>query len=475
MKFREKINHVLDFSADLLVIPECEAPDKWRNSLYMDKINQFLWFGDNANKGIGVLMLNSHFTLEIHPAYTEEFKYIIPLKVSGQEEFNLIAIWSQRTEKQYTSYIGQIYKALKHYESLLNDNCMLVGDWNSNKIFDHLKRVGTHSEVVDLLNQYSIHSTYHTFYKEEHGEETLPTYYFRKEKERPFHLDFIFASKPLLERLNKVEVGTYDNWIRYSDHVPIFVEFDSFGKTQVLVKEDKIMANINSDRFLSAFNNIHDFIKKESGSNRHVGFTEGLNKLRHKNFILARCFDDLQVFNDLRNVIVHRKNQVEYSIAEPHIETVINIENILGHLIKPERVYPKYASNVKSFTTDESLTTILIEVNQQGYSQFPIYDDNGQFIGLLTENGITNWLSRSLNDDLISISDTKINDVIQYEEIQSHFLFVSRNISVFEAKEKFLNHLEVGTVKLDALLITENGKKTETLLGIITPWDVLEI
>lgn len=121
------------------------------------------------------------------------------------------------------------------------------------------------------------------------------------------------------------------------------------------------------------------------------------------------------------------------------------------------------------------MTTILIEVNQQGYSQFPIYDDNGQFIGLLTENGITNWLSRSLNDDLISISDTKINDVIQYEEIQSHFLFVSRNISVFEAKEKFLNHLEVGTVKLDALLITENGKKTETLLGIITPWDVLEI
>ena len=111
MKFREKINQTLPFSSDLLIIPECEAPGKWGNSPYKGSINQFLWYSDNPNKGIGIISLNSQFTLEIHPAYSEEFKLIIPIKVSGQEEFNLIAIWSQRMDKQYTSYIGQIYVA----------------------------------------------------------------------------------------------------------------------------------------------------------------------------------------------------------------------------------------------------------------------------------------------------------------------------------------------------------------------------
>ncbi len=46
------------------------------------------------------------------------------------------------------------------------------------------------------------------------------------------------------------------------------------------------MANNNTERFLNAFNNIHDYIKRECGSNGHLGFTEGLNKLRNKNFIL---------------------------------------------------------------------------------------------------------------------------------------------------------------------------------------------
>lgn len=201
---------------------------------------------------------------------------------------------------------------------------------------------------------------------------------------------------------------------------------------------------------------------------------EGLNQLRNKNYILNRYFDDLQVFNSLRNVMVHQKKNVEYVIAEPHTEVVQNIEKIAHDLIQPVKIIPKYRSDVKCFDIEDSLATVLIEVKSRGYSQFPIYE-NTQFTGLLTENGIANWLSRSINEDLVSISETKVKDVIEFEEMTNHYDFVSRNTSVFEAKEKFLNHLEKGAVKLDALLITEHGKKSESLLGIITPWDILEI
>jgi hypothetical protein len=72
MKFREKITHILPFAADLMVIPECEAPARWSENGYIQNVCQFLWFGDNPSKGIGILSLNDQYTLTIHPAYNSE-------------------------------------------------------------------------------------------------------------------------------------------------------------------------------------------------------------------------------------------------------------------------------------------------------------------------------------------------------------------------------------------------------------------
>ncbi|MDM5326768.1 hypothetical protein [Neobacillus sp. CF12] len=59
------------------------------------------------------MTLNDSYQIELHPLYNQEFRYIIPLIVTGEEEFILLAVWSQNTKKQFNSYIGQIYLALK--------------------------------------------------------------------------------------------------------------------------------------------------------------------------------------------------------------------------------------------------------------------------------------------------------------------------------------------------------------------------
>ncbi|WP_316569239.1 endonuclease/exonuclease/phosphatase family protein [Neobacillus sp. YIM B06451] len=224
MAFRSKIEKVVPFMADILVIPECEAPEKWAKSRYVNDLYQFEWFGEDRNKGIGVMTLNDSYQLEVHPSYNEEFRYIIPLKVTGREEFTLLAVWSQRTKGTFQSYIGQIYLALQYNKSLLNAPSLIIGDWNSNKIFDYIKRVGNHTKVVEMLSHYGISSLYHHYFNEEQGEESKPTHYFRKEAASPFHIDFAFGSQTFINRLISVEVGTYEDWIRHSDHLPIFLE-----------------------------------------------------------------------------------------------------------------------------------------------------------------------------------------------------------------------------------------------------------
>lgn len=121
----------------------------------------------------------------------------------------------------------------------------------------------------------------------------------------------------------------------------------------------------------------------------------------------------------------------------------------------------------------DSLATILQTIREQEFTQFPVYDGE-KFIGLLSESGVTNWLSRNVEDEIVSLVETKLHQVISYEEEQHNYEFVDREMSVYDAKEIFKDNLEEG-IKIDALLVTENGKEEEGLLGIVTRWDFLRI
>ncbi|EOP99105.1 endonuclease/exonuclease/phosphatase family protein [Bacillus cereus] len=228
MAFRKKIDKILPLKADILAISECEKSEKWGQIDKEKGINDFLWEGDNPNKGIGIIAFDERYQIEIHPDYNRSFRYIVPIKVSSdKQEFIMFAVWSQKGKKRYSRYIGQIYLALEKYASLLKEPCIIIGDWNSSKLYDWIKRVKIHSEVVEFLEGFEIKSAYHPFYEEEHGKDSEAPHYFRKEKARPFHIDYLFASEIFLEQFKSFKIGSCEEWIEFSDHMPIIAEFNT--------------------------------------------------------------------------------------------------------------------------------------------------------------------------------------------------------------------------------------------------------
>lgn len=97
-------------------------------------------------------------------------------------------------------------------------------------IFDPGRKTRTHSTVVKLLAERGIVSAYHVFYSENHGEETRPTYYFWRRKERGFHIDYIFV--PHTWVITNFKIGTYKKWISSSDHVPILADIAEASHAQ---------------------------------------------------------------------------------------------------------------------------------------------------------------------------------------------------------------------------------------------------
>jgi exodeoxyribonuclease-3 len=225
--FRNKAEIILRLKPDILVIQECENPEKLIFNNSTIKPNDFLWFGDNQHKGLGIFSF-SDFKFEILEQHNPEFKIVVPIKVTNHNNsFVLFAIWANNAGDKNNRYIEQVWKAINYYDEILNtETTILAGDFNSNKIWDRKHRIGNHSTVVDKLESKSIFSIYHKHYNEEQGKESKPTFYLQRNKDKPYHIDYCFASENLMEKFKDIEIGTYENWIEYSDHSPVIVKFE---------------------------------------------------------------------------------------------------------------------------------------------------------------------------------------------------------------------------------------------------------
>lgn len=224
--FRKKYEYLISLNADILIIQECENPEETKDEKYKFWAENYLWIGDSKNKGIGVFASKGIRLkkLDWTNGYNDHnVKYFLPCSVN--ESFDLLAIWTHKNNSPTFGYIGQFWKYLQINKKSFN-NIIIAGDFNSNVIWDAWDRWWNHSDVVKELAEIGIESLYHKFTNEKQGEEKQPTFYLHKNLERPYHIDYCFASKNFIQKLNNVEIGVFKDWKHLSDHNPIVLTFN---------------------------------------------------------------------------------------------------------------------------------------------------------------------------------------------------------------------------------------------------------
>jgi len=187
---------------------------------------------------------------------------------------------------------------------------------------------------------------------------------------------------------------------------------------------------------------------------------------------VRRFTTDLEEFADLRNAIVHERTD-GHVIAEPNDRAVAEIEHIASLLCAPPKVLPCFQRDVLALQRDDSAAKAVEAMLEESFSQVPIYDGE-RFLALLTTNTVARWLGSSVEEDIFSLSETCIPEVLQYIEDQDNHCFLGRGATLFEVLEEFQGRQRSGK-RLDAILITHGGKRSESLLGIITVWDLPKV
>jgi exonuclease III len=226
MAFRKKAAAVLAQQPDIVIVPECEAPEKLQFAAGTPSPNDMVWYGTNRHKGLGIFSYST-YKFKLLDNHNPAFKNILPIAVTGGKvDLILFAVWANHPADKDGAYVTQVWKAIHYYEDLLKEKkIILAGDFNSNTIWDRPKREGNHSTVVQTLEAKKIFSTYHYFHRQVQGAEKHPTQFMYRHKDKPYHLDYCFASAYFMKRLISVDIGKYKDWKQFSDHLPLMVNF----------------------------------------------------------------------------------------------------------------------------------------------------------------------------------------------------------------------------------------------------------
>ncbi len=229
------------------------------------------------------------------------------------------------------------------------------------------------------------------------------------------------------------------------------------------------MTNYND--FMSSFNRIEDFLKDLVDAKYNMAFYKLLEEAMKRDKLVKQFYQELRTMSDLRNIIAH--GDPNDPVALPSESTLERIKFIEGQFTNPIKVKDAFKKSVNAVDAKDSLAEVLSEIDKYHYSQFPVAK-SGKFIGLITENGLTNWLAASVKDDIISIKNTSVQDVILRDEESDSYSFSLSTDTLYDVIDKFEEIRKMGN--RTATIIVLNRKVSpvniEDIYTILTPWDL---
>lgn len=109
----------------------------------------------------------------------------------------------------------------RHAPFLASGNALVMGDFNSNTVWDRSHPGRNHSMLVEKLSGLGLSSVYHRAAVNEQGAELTKTYFHTRNLRFGHHIDYAFLSDGIPADLR---LGDPEDWLAHSDHMPLILD-----------------------------------------------------------------------------------------------------------------------------------------------------------------------------------------------------------------------------------------------------------
>lgn len=181
---------------------------------------------------------------------------------------------------------------------------------------------------------------------------------------------------------------------------------------------------------------------------------------------------DLEELSELRNVLVYEYKH-DADLALPSQWAIKRLKEILNKLKNPQTAYSIASKPVDICKLDSNLSEIISKMSEKNFTHVPVVDQNGKFVGVISESVIVNWTANCLKGEVQNLPDTKVSDIASLikEPINNYWIFAAMNTDGFKILRLFQEYIE-NNKRLGAIFVTKTGKSSENIMGIITAWDL---
>lgn len=235
----------------------------------------------------------------------------------------------------------------------------------------------------------------------------------------------------------------------------------------------------NVRRFKSDFNELDRFFTQEvNGQEGH--FYENMIKFLRLNPRYQHFKNDIDYINDVRKIVTHKETME----GVPVIPTDA-LCNKLEYTLKQIKNPPKWnsiaipANQIYSCSEDDQISDVVKKMAENTYTHVPVVK-NGVFQWLLSESVYVQWLSEVIEKEGICTEETTVSQLRKYvKKTNDDYMFLSRDADIYQIKEQFekvtKERKTANFKRLGVIFLSNSGKETEKVLGLITAWDIGKI
>ncbi len=220
----------------------------------------------------------------------------------------------------------------------------------------------------------------------------------------------------------------------------------------------------NAERFLNAYARCEQALNRMQNSLEYKTFNVLLKECSEKNPVVRNHLEELKEYAQLRNAIVHQRDQYLEIIAEPTDAVTVRFEH-LAQLLDQDLEVMRFASSpVLTAKPGDSVEEIFEKLNHLGADKLPVYSENNMFQGLVTMTEIAAWGLFDRNPE------HRVEQLIKAKK-SDRVVFLARHDSIMKAADVFASARREKNVT-PVILITEHGKMNQKPVGILTSRDL---
>lgn len=231
------------------------------------------------------------------------------------------------------------------------------------------------------------------------------------------------------------------------------------------------MSNQRAEDFLDLYRRLETASERMMGTDSRSSSILKLS--RHRDFQKYR--DELDYARQVRNLLTHEaKLNGQYGVVPSEnllrfMERIVNrLENppMVSHVMTP-------ADRLVVVKGGQKVLPLMEEMERRGISHVPLLK-NGRVKGVFSTETVFHWIS---DQNPPFTPDTVIEELADYLPLSAHhrhgYAFVSPSLLLNDARET-VDKAYNRNCKIKLLLVTHNGKVDGNLLGVVSPYDLLE-